>query len=79
MSDRYRRNRMEYLKSVAGCGQRLFYTPPENHDTGEYTNLKNIEMLETREQDVRKSETVDATRSVKARQLPGEPDGHKST
>ena len=79
MSDRYRRDRIEYLKSVAGCGQRLFYTPSDNHDSREYNNFKHIEMLETREPKVLKDETGDTVRKVKARRLPGAPDSQKTT
>jgi hypothetical protein len=70
---------MEYLKSVAGCGQRLFYTPPENHDAGDYNNLKHVEMLETSEPESLKGESSDVARQAKARRLPGEPDSHKNT
>ena len=70
---------MEYLKSVAGCGQRLFYTPSDNHDSRDYNDFKHIEMLETRKPEVQKDETSDTVRKVKTRRLPGETYSQKTS
>ncbi len=70
---------MEYLKSVAGCGQRLFYTPSDNHDSREYNNFKHIELLERMEPEVQKDEIGDTVQKVKAKRLPGETYSQKTS